>query len=89
MKRAAFANGMCVPPRFTGDEDGHVRKLHGVRLGPGPDFAPVEGGEFTLDADLVLIAIGFAGAVREGLAGAACLWSSVRAARSSRMRRSS
>ena len=52
---------------FTSDEDGHVRKLHGVRLGPGPDFAPVEGGEFTLDADLVLIAIGFGGAVREGL----------------------
>lgn len=52
---------------FSGDEAGHVRKLHGVRLGPGPDFAPVEGGEFTLDADLVLIAIGFAGAVREGL----------------------
>jgi glutamate synthase (NADPH) small chain len=52
---------------FSGDEDGYVRKLHGVRLGPGPDFAPVEGGEFTLDADLVLIAIGFAGAVRRGL----------------------
>ena len=52
---------------FTSDEDGHVRKLHGVRLGPGPDFAPVEGGEFTLDADLGLIAIGFGGAVREGL----------------------
>ncbi len=52
---------------FSGDEDDQVRKLHGVQLGPGPDFAPVEGGEFTLDADLILIAIGFAGAVREGL----------------------
>jgi glutamate synthase (NADPH/NADH) small chain len=52
---------------FSGDDDGHVRKLHGVRLGPEPDFAPIEGGEFTLDADLVLIAIGFAGAVRKGL----------------------
>ena len=52
---------------FSGGGDGHVRKLHGVRLGPGPDFAPVDGGEFTLDADLILIAIGFAGAVREGL----------------------
>ncbi len=52
---------------FSGDESGHVRKLHGVRLGPGPEFAPVEGGEFTLDADLVLIAIGFAGPVRQGL----------------------
>jgi glutamate synthase (NADPH/NADH) small chain len=52
---------------FSSDEDGQVRKLHGVRLGPGPDFAPVEGGEFTLDADLVLIAIGFDGAIRQGL----------------------
>ncbi len=52
---------------FTSDERGHVRKLHGVRLGPAPDFAPVEGGKFILDADLVLIAIGFAGPVREGL----------------------
>jgi len=51
---------------FTGDADGNVRQLHGVRLGDGPDFAPVEGGEFTLDADLVLIAIGFAGPVRQG-----------------------
>jgi glutamate synthase (NADPH/NADH) small chain len=52
---------------FSGDDDGQVRKLHGVRLGPGPEFAPIAGGEFTFEADLVLIAIGFAGAVREGL----------------------
>jgi glutamate synthase (NADPH/NADH) small chain len=52
---------------FSADENGHVRKLHGVRLGPGPDFASIEGGEFTLDADLVLVAIGFAGPVRPGL----------------------
>ena len=52
---------------FSGDEQGNVRQLHGVRLGPGPDFAPIDGGEFTLDADLVLIAIGFAGPVQTGL----------------------
>jgi glutamate synthase (NADPH/NADH) small chain len=55
---------------FTGDAEGNVRHLHGVRLGPGPDFAPAvnlpDRGEFTLDADLVLIAIGFAGPVRQG-----------------------
>jgi glutamate synthase (NADPH) small chain len=49
---------------FSGDSEGKVRQLQGVRL--GPDFAPIEGGEFTLDADLVLIAIGFAGPVRQG-----------------------
>jgi glutamate synthase (NADPH/NADH) small chain len=52
---------------FSGDDEGHVRKLHGVRLGPEPDFIAEEGGEFILDADLILIAIGFAGAVRVGL----------------------
>ena len=51
---------------FTGDAEGNVRQLYGVRLGDGPEFAPIEGGEFTLDADLVLIAIGFAGPVRQG-----------------------
>ncbi|AXC14602.1 Glutamate synthase [NADPH] small chain [Acidisarcina polymorpha] len=51
---------------FSGDSEGNVRKLHGVRLGPGPDFTAIEGGEFTLDADLVLIAIGFAGPVHAG-----------------------
>lgn len=52
---------------FSGDQEGRVRKLNGVRLGPAPDFAPLEGGEFTMDADLVLIAIGFAGPVRLGI----------------------
>jgi glutamate synthase (NADPH/NADH) small chain len=52
---------------FTGDESGHVRKLHGVRVGPSPRFEPEAGSEFELDADLVLIAIGFAGVHRAGL----------------------
>ncbi len=52
---------------FTGDDCGHVRQLHGVRLGPAPYFLPVEGGEFSLDADLVLVAIGFAGPVKQGI----------------------
>jgi glutamate synthase (NADPH/NADH) small chain len=53
--------------RFTGDEDGNVRQLHLVRVGPPPSFAPVPGTEFTLDADLVLLAMGFLGPVRSGL----------------------
>lgn len=52
---------------FSGDESGHVRKLHGVRVGPKPRFEPVPDSEFELDADLVLIAIGFAGVIRHGL----------------------
>jgi glutamate synthase (NADPH) small chain len=52
---------------FSGDEAGHVRKLHGVRVGPSPRFEPVEGSEFAFDADLVLIAIGFQGVIRQGL----------------------
>jgi len=52
---------------FSGDEQGHVRKLHCVRVGPKPTFERIPGSEFYLDADLVLIAIGFSGPVRTGL----------------------
>jgi glutamate synthase (NADPH) small chain len=52
---------------FSGDEDGNVRKLHGVRVGAAPRFEPVMGSEFAMDADLVLIAIGFQGVHRHGL----------------------
>ncbi len=52
---------------FSGDEHGNVKKLHCVRVGPKPKLERVPGSEFYLDADLVLIAIGFAGPVRNGL----------------------
>ena len=52
---------------FTGDEHGNVKQLHGVRVGPAPRFEPQPGTEFTLDADLVLLAMGFLGPVRGGL----------------------
>jgi glutamate synthase (NADPH) small chain len=52
--------------RFTGDEQGRVKKLHAVRVGPAPEFAPVPGSEFTLDADLVLLAMGFTGPTKSG-----------------------
>ena len=32
-----------------------------------PDFSPVEGSDFTLEVDLVLIAMGFTGPVRNGM----------------------
>ncbi len=52
--------------RFTGNEEGRVKKLHAVRVGPPPKFEPVPGSEFTLEADLVLLAMGFTGPVRNG-----------------------
>jgi glutamate synthase (NADPH/NADH) small chain len=53
--------------KFEGDEHGHVKKLHGVRVGPPPKFEPLPGTEFTLDCDLVLLAMGFTGPVKNGL----------------------
>ncbi len=52
---------------FTGDENGNVRKLHAARVGPPPKFEPIAGSEFSMDADLVLIAMGFHGPVRNGM----------------------
>ena len=53
--------------KFTGDESGRVKQLHAARVGPPPKFEPVAGTEFTMDADLVLIAMGFLGPVRKGM----------------------
>jgi glutamate synthase (NADPH/NADH) small chain len=53
--------------RFTGDADGNVRQLHGIKVGPAPKFEPIPGSEFTMDVDLVLLAMGFTGPVRMGL----------------------
>jgi glutamate synthase (NADPH/NADH) small chain len=53
--------------KFSGDGAGNVKQLHAARVGPPPTFAPVPGTEFTLDADLVLLAMGFTGPVRNGL----------------------
>ena len=53
--------------KFTGDESGNVKQLHGVRVGPPPKFEAVADSEFTLDVDLVLLAMGFLGPVRTGM----------------------
>ncbi|MBC8167283.1 MAG: glutamate synthase subunit beta [Bryobacteraceae bacterium] len=52
---------------FGGDEHGHVRTLHALRVGPPPKFEPIPGSEHTLKADLVLLAMGFTGPVKSGL----------------------
>ena len=51
--------------RFTGDGHGNVKQLHAVRV--SPKLEPIPGTEFTLDADLVLLAMGFTGPVKSGL----------------------
>ena len=53
--------------RFTGDTEGNVKQLHAVRVGPPPKFEAIAGSEFTLDVDLVLLAMGFLGPVRSGM----------------------
>src|SRR5205807_1607200 len=53
--------------QFTGSADGQVTQLHAVRVGPPPKFEPIPGTEFTMKADLILIAMGFLGPVRNGL----------------------
>ncbi len=49
--------------RFSG-EGGHVKKLHCVRV--DGKIKPIAGSEFELDADLVLLAMGFVHPVHEG-----------------------
>ena len=53
--------------KFTGDEHGNVKQLHAVRVGSPPKFEPLPGSEFTMDVDLVLLAMGFLGPVRNGM----------------------
>jgi glutamate synthase (NADPH/NADH) small chain len=52
--------------KFSG-EAGGVKQLHAVRVGPPPRFEPIPGSDFTMEADLVLIAMGFLGPVRNGM----------------------
>ena len=51
--------------RFEGDNDGRVAKLICCRV--DSHMREVEGSEFEIDADLVLLAMGFTNPVHEGL----------------------
>jgi len=53
--------------KFTGDENGSVKQVHAVRVGAPPKFEAIAGSEFTLDVDLVLLAMGFLGPVKGGM----------------------
>jgi glutamate synthase (NADPH) small chain len=57
----------AMTTHFEGDDQGRVKKLHAVRVGPAPRFAPIKDSQFTLDADLVLLAMGFTGPTQPGL----------------------
>jgi glutamate synthase (NADPH/NADH) small chain len=50
--------------KFTG-ENGQVKKLHCVKVHAG--FKPIAGTEFEIEADLVLLAMGFVHPVHEGM----------------------
>jgi len=60
--------------KFSG-ENGVVKKLHGIRLEFGPKdpatgrrpMKEIPGSEFTIEVDLVLLAMGFLGPVRKGM----------------------
>jgi glutamate synthase (NADPH/NADH) small chain len=52
---------------FRGNEAGQVVGLTGVRVGAPPKFEAIAESEFYLDCDLVLLAMGFTGPVRNGL----------------------
>ncbi len=66
-EEGGYREWSVLTTHFSGDEQGNVKKLHCVRVGPKPALERVPGSEFYLDADLVLIAIGFSGPVRNGL----------------------
>jgi glutamate synthase (NADPH/NADH) small chain len=53
--------------KFTGDEHGNVKQLHAIRVGPPPKFEAMPGTEMTMDVDLVLLALGFTGPVKQGM----------------------
>jgi glutamate synthase (NADPH/NADH) small chain len=58
--------------KVTGDGGGRVKKLHGskvelVRKDGRMSFEPIHGSQFEMDADLVLLAMGFLGPERQGL----------------------
>ncbi len=60
--------------RFSGDDQGNVKKLHGVRLewqqdNGRPVMKEVPGSEFELDCDLVLLALGFLGPESDTIVG--------------------
>jgi len=58
----------CVLTKSFSGKNGHVTQLHGVHVEfEGRNMREIPGSEFTLDADLVLLAMGFLGPERNGM----------------------
>jgi glutamate synthase (NADPH/NADH) small chain len=58
----------CVLTKHFTGKNGHVEQLHGVHVEfEGRNMREVPGAEFTIDVDLVLLAMGFLGAERNGM----------------------
>jgi glutamate synthase (NADPH/NADH) small chain len=57
-----------ITTRFEGDADGKVTALHCERA--GETLKPIEGSGFKIEADLVLLAMGFVSPVHEGMISA-------------------
>lgn len=61
--------------RLSGDENGNLKKIHLVRLEFGPkdpvsgrrDMKEIPGSEFEVECDLLLLAMGFLGPVKNGM----------------------
>ncbi|MBM3736074.1 MAG: glutamate synthase subunit beta [Acidobacteria bacterium] len=52
---------------FEGDAAGNVKGLRTVKVGPPPSFEKVAGSDELIEADMVLLAMGFTGPVQAGL----------------------
>ncbi len=52
---------------LEGDAQGNLTKLNAVRVGPPPEFKPMPGSDFSLDVDVILLAMGFTGPQKSGM----------------------
>jgi glutamate synthase (NADPH/NADH) small chain len=64
LEEGAVREFAVLTQKFSG-ENGQVKKLHCVHV--DPKFKPVAGTEFEIEADLVLLAMGFVSPVHEGM----------------------
>ena len=64
LQEGATREFAVLTQKFSG-ENGHVKKLHCVRV--DAKFQPVAGTEFEVEADLVLLAMGFVHPLHEGM----------------------